>query len=280
MTRNPYLPLPMRIDAVVVETEDRNVKTFSLSFLNEADQVGFNYVPGQFAELSVLGKGEAPFGMASSPTQGGHLEFTVSKAGIVTTALHTMEPGEIIGVRGPLGNGFPIEEFRGRDVVIIGGGFGFSVLRALTNYLLDPRHRDDFGNITVIYGARSPGLLLYKDELQKWGRRDDIHLHLTVDRADDGWKGRVGVVPAIVERVAPRAENSYALVCGPPVMIKFTLLVLHELGFPPERIVLSLEMKMKCGIGMCGRCNIGHKYVCRDGPVFTLAQLNQLPQEY
>ncbi len=278
--RNPYLPLLMRIDAVVVETEDRSVKTFSLSFLNETDKSDFKYIPGQFAELSVLGKGEAPFGMASSPTQGDHLEFTVSRAGIVTTALHNMEPGEIIGVRGPLGKGFPVEEFRRKNLVIIGGGFGFSVLRALTNYILDPRHRDDFGNITIIYGARSPGLLLYKNELQEWGTRDDIQLHLTADQADDGWKGVVGVVPAIVRQIAPSAENSYALVCGPPVMLKFTLLALHELGFPPERIILSLEMKMKCGIGMCGRCNIGHKYVCRDGPVFTLAQLNQLPQEY
>ena len=278
--RNPYLPLPVRIDDVVVETEDRNIKTFSLSFLNKEDKVGFKYTPGQFAELSVLGKGEAPFGMASSPTQAGCLEFTVSKAGVVTTALHDMEPGEIIGIRGPLGNGFPIEEFKGKNIVMIGGGFGFSTLRALTNYMLDSHHRNSFGDITVIYGARSPGLLLYKGELQEWGGRDDLRLYLTVDRGDNGWKGRVGVVPAIAKEVAPSAENAYALVCGPPIMIKFTLLALHQLGFPPERVILSLEMRMKCGLGMCGRCNIGHKYVCRDGPVFTLAQLNQLPQEY
>jgi NAD(P)H-flavin reductase len=278
--RNPYIPLPMRIERVVVETDDRNIKTFSLSFLHEEDEANFKYIPGQFAELSVLGEGEAPFGMASSPTQPGRLEFTVSKAGVVTTALHNMEPGEIIGIRGPLGNGFPIETFKGKNIVIIGGGFGFSTLRALTNYMLDSRHRSSFGDITVVYGARSPGLLLYKDELQEWGRRKDLRLYLTVDRGDNGWKGRVGVVPAIAKEVAPSAENAYALVCGPPIMIKFSLPVVHELGFPPERTLLSMEMRMKCGIGMCGRCNIGDKYVCRDGPVFTLAQLNQLPQEY
>jgi NAD(P)H-flavin reductase len=270
----------MRIERVVVETEDRNIKTFSLSFLNKEDEADFTYIPGQFAEVSVLGKGEAPFGMASSPTQPGLLEFTVSKAGVVTTALHDMEPGEIIGIRGPLGNGFPLETFKDKNIVIIGGGFGFSTLRALTNYMLDSRHRNSFGDIAVIYGARSPGLLLYKDELQEWGRRDDLRLYLTVDRGDNGWKGRVGVVPAIAKEVTPSSEDTYALVCGPPVMIKFTLPVVHELGFPPERTLLSLEMRMKCGLGMCGRCNIGHKYVCRDGPVFTLAQLNQLPQEY
>ena len=278
--RNPYLPLPMRIENIVVETEDRNIKTLSLSFLNKEDEVDFKFIPGQFAELSVLGKGEAPFGMASSPTEAGCLEFTVSKAGVVTTALHDMEPGEIIGIRGPLGNGFPIETFKDKDIVIIAGGFGFSTLRALTNYMLDSRQRNSFGDITIIYGARSPGLLLYKGELQEWGRREDLQLYLTVDRGDNDWKGRVGGGPAIAKEVAPSAENAYALVCGPPVMIKFTLPVVHELGFPSERTLLSMEMKMKCGLGMCGRCNIGHKYVCRDGPVFTLAQLSQLPQEY
>jgi NAD(P)H-flavin reductase len=165
--RNPYLPLPMRIERVVVETDDRNIKTFSLSFLHEEDEAKFTYIPGQFAELSVLGEGEAPFGMASSPTQPGRLEFTVSKAGVVTIALHNMEPGEIIGIRGPLGNGYPIETFKGKNIVIIGGGFGFSTLRALTNYMLDSRHRNSFGDISIFYGARSPGLLLYRDELQE-----------------------------------------------------------------------------------------------------------------
>jgi len=259
--KNPYLPLPTRVEKIFIETEDKNIKTFSVKFLNDEDAANFNYLPGQFAQLSVLGEGEAPFGIASSPTQSGELQFTVNKAGVLTTALHNLEEGEIIGVRGPLGNCFPLEAFEGKDTFIIGGGFAFTTLRSLTNYILDKENRSRFGNVIVIYGARSPGLLLYRDELEKWEGRTDLDLHLTVDRAEEDWQKRVGVVPDIVKEIAPSPENAYAVVCGPPIMIKFTLPVLRELGFPPERIVLSLEMKMKCGIGMCGRCNIGNQYV-------------------
>lgn len=278
--KNPYLPLPMRVEKIVIETEDKNIKTFSVKFLNDEDEANFNYLPGQFAQLSVLGTGEAPFGIASSPTQPGELQFTVNKAGVLTSALHNLEEGEIIGLRGPLGNCFPIEAFESKDTIIIGGGFAFTTLRSLINYILHQENRSRFGNVVVIYGARSPGLLLYKDELEKWKVRTDLDLHLTVDRADEDWQRKVGVVPNIVKEIAPSPENAYAVVCGPPIMIKFTLPVLRDLGFPPERIVLSLEMKMKCGIGMCGRCNIGNQYVCKDGPIFTLAQLNELPSEY
>jgi len=278
--KNPYLPLPVRIEQVVVETEDMNIKTFRLSFVNREDEAAFSYLPGQFAELSVPGKGEAPFGMASSPTQAGYLEFTVSKVGVVTTALHDLEAGAIVGIRGPLGNGYPIETLQGKNIVMIGGGFGFSTLRALTNFVLDEANRSRFGEVTVIYGARSPGLLLYKDDLEKWGKRADLHLYLTVDAGDEEWNGRVGLIPEITKQVAPCSENAYVLICGPPAMIKFTLPVIEELGFPPQRILLSLEMRMKCGVGMCGRCNIGSKYVCRDGPVFSYAQLLSLVSDY
>ncbi|MFC1919312.1 FAD/NAD(P)-binding protein [Chloroflexota bacterium] len=278
--KNPYLPTIMKIDRVVVETEDRSIKTFCLSPMDGTNEGMFDYVPGQFAELSVFGHGEAPFGIASSPTQPGYIDFTVSRAGLLTTALHNMEEGETVGVRGPLGNGYPIDKFKGNNVVIIGGGFGFSTLRALTNYMLDPQHRSSFGDIQVIYGARNPGLLLYGEDVDQWQARDDLEVHLTVDAASNGWKGKVGLIPNIVKEVAPSAENAYVLVCGPPIMIRFTLPVLNEIGFPPERTLLSLEMRMKCGVGMCGRCNIGNKYVCKDGPVFTLAELNELPNEH
>ncbi|MGB9802415.1 MAG: FAD/NAD(P)-binding protein [Desulfofundulus sp.] len=278
--RNPYIPLPMRLTKNFVETEDQLIHTFTLEFLNDEDQKSFNYLPGQFAELSVFGVGEAPFGIASSPTEPGHLKFSVARVGVVTTALHQLPEGIILGVRGPLGNSYPIEEFKGKNLVVIGGGFAFTTLRSLVTYILNSQHRGDFGKLTVIYGARNPGLLLYKDELAEWGKRSDIELVTTIDQAVDGWKGRVGFVPAITKEVAPSAENAYAVVCGPPIMIKFTLPVLEELGFPPERIIMSLENRMKCGIGMCGRCNVGNKYVCKDGPVFTRAQLNQLPNEY
>ncbi len=277
---NPYLPLQARIDKVIMETEDRNIKSFELSFLNKKDEENFQFVPGPFAELSIPGKGEAPFGIASSPTEKGMLKFSINRTGLFTEAIHNLEEGAIIGVRGPLGNHYPVEAFENKNVVIVSGGFAFTTLRSLTKYMIHDDNRSKYKNITVIYGARSPGLLLYKDELREWEKRDDIDLHVTVDAGDDDWKGKVGFVPAITKEVAPSAEDTYVIVCGPPIMIKFTIPVLQELGFPPERIILSLEMRMKCGIGMCGRCNIGSEYVCKDGPVFTLAQLSQMPDEY
>lgn len=278
---NPYLPYPVRIDKVITETEDRTLKTFKLVFLNPEDEERFVHKAGQFAELSIAGKGEIPIGIASSPTEKGYLLFTVFKVGLVTTALHKMVPGDIMGVRGPLGNWYPWKEMEGKNVVVIGGGFAFTTLRASIVYLLHPDNRSRFRDITVIYGARNPGLLLYKDELVAWEQRDDVQMHITVDATDDPtWKYHVGFVPTITQEVAPSAKNAYTIVCGPPIMIKFTLPILSELGFPPERIIMSLEMRMKCGIGMCGRCNIGPEYVCTDGPVFTLAQLSQLPNEY
>jgi NAD(P)H-flavin reductase len=279
--QNPYLPYPVRIDNITVETEDRNLKTFKFVFLNPEDEQRFTYKAGQFAELSVTGKGEIPIGIASSPTEKGYLLFTVNKVGVVTTALHQMSPGDIMGVRGPLGNWYPWEILEGRNVVIVGGGFAFTTLRSSIVYMLHPDNRKRFGDITVIYGARTPGMLLYKEELMAWERRDDIKMHITVDATKDpSWKYHVGFVPTVTKDTAPSSENAYALVCGPPIMIKFTLPVLTGLGFPPERIITSLEMRMKCGIGMCGRCNIGTEYVCKDGPVFTLAKLSQLPAEY
>ena len=278
---NPYLPYPVRIDSVVTETEDRNIKTFKLVFMEHQHEAGFKYLPGQFAELSVAGLGEIPIGIATSPTEEGFLKFTVNKVGKVTAHLHNMKPGDIMGVRGPLGNWYPWEIFEGKNVVVIGGGFAFTTLRSSIVYMLDSQNRSRFGNITVVYGARSPGLLLYKDELAEWEGREDIAMHITVDGTDDpNWKYNVGFVPTVTKQKAPSSEDAYAIICGPPIMIKFTLPVLSELGFPPDRIISSLEMRMKCGIGICGRCNIGTEYVCKDGPVFTLDQLSRMPNEY
>jgi len=272
--------MPVKLIKHNIETDDQLIHTFTLAFLKEEDEKDFTYRPGQFAEVSVFGKGESPFGMASSPTEPGILKFSVARVGVVTSALHEMPEGSILGVRGPLGNSYPLEEFKGKNLVIIGGGFAFTTLRSLTTYILNPANRGDFGELTVIYGARTPGLLLYKEELSEWEKRSDIDLVCTIDAPAEGWKGRVGFIPAVTKEVAPSAENSYAIVCGPPVMIRFTMPVLEGLGFPPERIILSLENRMKCGVGMCGRCNVGGKFVCKDGPVFTRAELNELPAEY
>jgi len=281
VVENPYLPYPVRIDQVITETEDRNLKTFKFVFLNPEDEEKFAYHPGQFAELSIAGKGEIPIGIASSPTEKGFLLFTVNKTGLVTTFLHNMREGEIMGVRGPLGNWYPLDQMEGKNIVIVAGGFAFTTLRSTIVYLLNPANRSRFKDITVIYGARTPGMLIYKDELAAWEARDDIKVHITVDGTDDpDWKYNIGFVPAITEKKAPSSQDAFALVCGPPIMIKFTQPVLEKLGFSSERIIMSLENRMKCGIGLCGRCSVGPEFVCKDGPVFTLAKLNTLPKEY
>jgi sulfhydrogenase subunit gamma (sulfur reductase) len=279
---NPYLPYPVRIDDITVESEDRNLKTFKFVFLDPAHERKFSYRAGQFAELSIAGKGEIPIGIASSPVEKGFIKFTVNKAGVVTSHLHNMKVGDVMGVRGPLGNSYPWQMLEGKNILIVGGGFAFTTLRSSIIYMLDPANRSKFGDITVVYGARTPGMLLYKDELVEWEKRDDIHMHITVDGTNDpNWKYNVGFVPPITEQKAPPGDaNSYAIVCGPPIMIKFTQPVLEKLGYDHDHIILSLENRMKCGIGMCGRCGIGRELVCKDGPVFTLSQINRTPREY
>ena len=280
--QNPYLPYPVRIDEIITETEDKNLKTFKFVFLSPEDEKNFAYRAGQFAELSIAGQGEIPIGIASSPTEKGFVKFTVNKVGRVSSYLHAMKSGDVMGIRGPLGNWYPWDALQGKNVVIIGGGFAFTTLRASIVYMLDPANRKNFKDIHVIYGARTPGMLLYGDELAQWEARDDINMHITVDGSDDpDWKYNVGFVPTITEQKAPQGDDdTYAIVCGPPIMIKFTQPVLDNLNYAHDHIIMSLEMRMKCGIGICGRCNIGNAFVCKDGPVFTLAQLNQMPREY
>ena len=277
---NPYLPFPVTIDKITIENEARDLKTFRLRFQNDEDAAGFQYECGQFAMLSVAGAGESPIGIASSPLDTGYLEFTVKRyaTGVVTTALHNFEEGASLGVRGPYGNAYPLAEMEGSNVVIVSGGFAFTTLRSMIRMLLHETQRDRFKKITVIYGARSPGELLYKDELAEWESRDDIETVITVDKGDEAWSGREGFVPTVLQEVSPSAENAYVLVCGPPIMLKFTMPPLLEMGFPPSRIITSLERRMTCGIGKCGRCNVGSKYVCKDGPVFTYEQLQQIPE--
>ena len=278
--QNPYIPYPVEVIKIVTEVDTKDIKTFRFAFVNKEDEAKFNYTPGQFGELSIFGKGESPIGIASSPTQPGYVEFTVQKAGVVTSALHEMEEGTRMGLRGPMGNSWPIEFLEGKNIVIVGGGFAFTTLRSLINYMISGDNRKRFGKITVVYGARNPGLLIYKEELEAWAQRDDIDLNVTVDKADSTWKGREGFVPTVCKEVAPSSENAVTVICGPPIMIRFTLPVFFDLGFSKENIITSLEMRMKCGIGKCGRCNVGSKYVCKDGPVFSLAELDKLTKEY
>lgn len=277
---NPYIPIPVKILDIIVENDARDIKTFKIAFVNKKDEKKFSFFPGQFAELSILGAGECPIGIASSPTEEGYLLFTVKRAGVVTTELHRAEIGETIGLRGPLGNTYPMKGMEDKNVLIVGGGFAFTTLRATIKYILDERNRSRFKDLNVIYGARCPGELIYKNELREWEDRKDMKTFITVDKGDKDWKRYEGFVPTVLKEVAPSSKKTIALVCGPSIMLKFTLPVMDELGFQPETIFMSLEMRMKCGIGKCGRCNIGHKYVCKDGPVFSYADLQNLPQEY
>jgi len=277
---NPYIPILTKVKSVVSENEVNDIKTFELEFVNEEEYKAFDYIPGQFAEISVIGRGECPIGIASSPTEEGTIKFTIKKMGTVTSGFHNCDIEDTIGVRGPLGNGWPMEELKGKNIVVIGGGFAFSTLRSLVLYVLDDKHRKDYGDITVIYGNRNSGEVLYRDVLEEWEKRDDIDVVLTIDREEEGWTRKVGFVAAVVKEVAPSSENAVAVVCGPPIMIKTTQDELEKLNWKDEQILNSLEMRMKCGIGKCGRCNIGEKFVCIDGPVFSLAELKRMPKEH
>jgi sulfhydrogenase subunit gamma (sulfur reductase) len=241
--------------------------------------VRFHYAPGQFGFLSAIGVGEAPFGMAVSESRGaGQLEFAVQRIGTVTDALHEMQKGDVVAVRGPMGKGFPLDELRGRRVVILGGGIGIAPLRPLVQEILD--HRDDYGEMTIFCAGRSPDLLVFREEYEKWAAAPRTIVHVTVDKGCDSWTGRVGLITQALGDTAPSPEGAVAVTCGPPIMIKFVLKELARLGFAPEQVITTLEGKMKCGIGKCGRCNVGDQYICTDGPVFRYDQIQRFLEAF
>ena len=278
INKNSYLPVSVTLVSSIMENDAMDLKTLRFKFDDKKDRESFNFKCGQFAILSVAGAGECPIGIASSPAEKEYVEFTVKSYpnGVVSSALHSLEEGANIGIRGPYGNSFPLDEMQGKNVVIVSGGFAFTTLRATIKYMLLNENIDKFKSITAIYGARNPGELLYKDELKDWEQSDKINMHITVDKGDKGWKGHEGFVPAVLGEVAPSSNNAYALVCGPPLMMKHTVPVLKKLNFDDERIFTSIERKMSCGIGKCGRCNVGPKYVCKDGPIFSYKEVKNL----
>jgi NAD(P)H-flavin reductase len=214
--------------------------------------------------------------IASSPTEKESLTFSIMKMGKVTSAIHGREPGEMITIRGPYGNSFPVEEWRGKNILTIGGGIGQAPLRSIIQYVL--HNRDEYKDVTIIYGARSTADLCYRDELLELEQRTDIGVHLSIDVEEEGWDKFVGFVPQNLVRIKPSPENTVAITCGPPIMIKFVIKNLLDLGFNEDQIYTTLENRMKCGIGKCGRCNVGSLYVCKDGPVFSYQQLKSLPE--
>ena len=268
---NEYLPRAAKITGIRRETFD--VRTFSLELLDEAER--FSYQQGQFAEISVLGEGEVPISITSSPSRAGPLEFTIRAAGRVTRSMHKLNAGDLLYLRGPYGNAFPFDELKGRNLYFVAGGIGLAPLRSLINMVLDAKR--DFGNVKILYGAKNPEELCFREELDAWNGIPGVEVLLTVDRGGPAWQGPVGLVTALWDAAALSPENAVAILCGPPIMIKFAAAGLSERGFPDEAIVMTLERFMKCGVGKCGHCNIGGSFVCTDGPVFDYSQIKRMP---
>ena len=260
-----------------IRRETPDVKTFCVT----APEGGklFEHMPGQCAMVCVPGVGEAMFSITSSPTNREFQEFSIKKCGTLTDRLHSLSPGDRITVRGPYGNSFPVEgALKGRNLLFVAGGIGLAPLRSVINYVL--AHRENYGEVDILYGSRSMDDLVALREIREvWQNSPGVRVHLTIDREQEGWDGHVGFVPAYLSELG-LSNHRTALVCGPPVMIKFVLKTLEELGFSREQVYTTMELRMKCGVGKCGRCNIGSKYVCKDGPVFRFDELDELPDEY
>ena len=270
-----YIPRAAVIENVEELTYD--TKLYRLRFKNhKSDSNENDYKPGQFVQVSILGAGEAPISICSSPTEKGYFELCARDVGLVTGALHKLKIGDELGIRGPYGNSFPIEEFGGQDIVFIGGGIGLAPLRSAINFALDSRA--SYGEIIILYGARTKEDIVFADELDEWNRQKKVKVFTTIDNPQKGWTGHVGVVTTLLDKIKHKFKAK-AFVCGPAIMIHFTIKGLLDAGWAEKDIITTLERHMKCGVGKCGHCYIGGKYVCTDGPVFTYAQLNSLAIE-
>lgn len=266
---SPYLPQMAEVRQAEKMTELE--KFFNLQF---PDGRALGHQPGQFVEVSLFGIGEAPISVCSSPTDTEGFDLCVRASGSVTNALHRLEVGSQVGIRGPFGRGYPMPEMEGADILVVAGGIGLAPLRSVIRYVL--AHRSKYGRLIILYGAKHPSELLFTDEIRSWEQREDVELQLTVDRPDDAWKGHVGVITTLFPRLSLQAAQTFAVVTGPPIMYRFVLLELLGKGIPLDQILFSLERRMKCGIGKCGHCQINGKYCCQDGPVFTFPELKVL----
>lgn len=270
MSKNPYHPINGEIIDIIDESP--TIKTFVV-----VPEEEFKFKTGQFVELTLPGEGEAPFTPSSSPAETKQMDISIMKAGRMTGLLHECKKGQKVGIRGPYGNGYPVDDFVGKEVYIVGGGVGLAPIRSLFLTLVD--RIKDFKSVVCRYGARTPADFIYKKTLfGAWQEIKEIDIKLTVDEAKDGWDGNVGVVTTILSKKDVNIKNSVAVVCGPPIMMKFATLKLLEFGYPAEKIYLSMEKNMSCGIGKCGHCMIGKYYVCKEGPVFTYDQIKNYPK--
>ncbi|MCL1993893.1 MAG: FAD/NAD(P)-binding protein [Spirochaetes bacterium] len=278
MNENPYLPLKAEILEVIQETSsDLDIKTYVLKF---AKGKKIDFMPGQFVEFSIPGIGEAPFGFASNPLRNDTIELTIKRTGKLTNAIHALKPGDSAFIRGPFGNTFPVDLFQGNDIFYIAGGLGLAPLRPLITYVFEEVNRSKYGKIQMLLAARSSADFIFFREYEQWRKIKDTELTLTIDKPEPGWNERVGFPHNLVAEMSFDFNKTYAVLCGPPIMIKFVSQKLIEMGMPLDRIYTTLEMRMTCGVGNCGKCNIGHKYVCVDGPVFSLQELEKMPTEY
>ena len=277
MNTRPEVLIPKLGVVTDIRIDTPDVRTFRV--VTPDGKKAFEHKPGQCAMLSIPGVGEAMFSITSSPTNTEYMEFSIKKCGCLTDWLHAMEVGQQITIRGPYGNGFPVDTaFAGQNLLFIAGGIGLAPLRSVINYVRS--YRDRYGKVDIIYGARSKDDLVdYNEIISEWCNEDGINVHLTIDREQDGWDGHVGFVPNYVTELNFSTDR-IGIICGPPIMIKFTLAAMEKLGFKKDQVYTTMEMRMKCGVGKCGRCNIGHKYVCKDGPVFRFDELDELPEEY
>jgi len=267
---DPMLTRPFVIQRVSRETLD----TFTLELKSRELRDGFSFAPGQFNMLYVFGVGEVPISISGDPAKTGTLVHTTRAVGAVTKAMVRMKVGDALGVRGPYGKSWPVEEAVGHDVLIITGGIGLAPLRPVIYHLL--ANRDQYGKVVLLYGARTPEDMLYRRMLERWRSRLDLEVLLTVDRATGNWRGNVGVVTTLMSRAVVDPLHCYALVCGPEIMMRFTLIELQKRSLPDERIYVSMERNMKCGVGLCGHCQIGPTFVCKDGPVYPYSQVRDL----
>ena len=258
MHANPYRPWQARITSIIEITETE--KLFEFRLIDERIREAFHHVPGQFVEVGIFGLGEAPISISSSPSKSGFFELCVRRTGQISNALHEMQCGDVVGIRGPFGRGFPFEEMKGHDILCVAGGLGIAPLRSLINNIHDERSE---------FGSRNPSEVMFRDQFEMWRHRKDFDLHLTVDIPDESWDGEVGLVTKPFEHLELDARNTYGALCGPPIMYRFVIAEMRKKGISYDHIYVSFERHMKCGMGKCGHCQIGHQYVCIDGPVFN-----------
>ncbi len=272
INRESILPDPVRIQKILWETDDTFTLTLDMSSYN--DHSGFKFAAGQFNMLYAYGIGEAAISISSDPEHTATLTHTIHRVGVVTTALSQLRRGDIVGIRGPFGTGWPFDTLKGRDVLIVAGGIGLAPLRPVIYHVL--RHRSDFGRLIILYGARTPLNLLFRVELEQWSKLPNVEVHVTVDKGDSSWKGNISVVTKLLGSVKLDIENTIALVCGPELMMKYGAEDIERYGLKPEQIYLSMERNMKCGAGLCGHCQFGPLFICKDGPVFPYERIRHL----